>query len=416
MAKAKKLPSGSWRCQAYSHSEPVTNTEGRVIKDPKTGKPKMRRVYESFTAGSKKEAELLAAQFQVGKNTTIAKGKAKTADMTLSEAIDAYIESRETLDRSPTTLQEYRCTQKYGFQDLMEMKLSEIDETILQYAINAEACRPAARRKNNVPISAKRLKNEWGLISAVLKKYRKDFIFSVELPPTLERVPDLIPAETVLRIIKGTEIELAVLLAAWLSFSMSEIRGLTKSKSISPDGNYIRIAEVMITVNGASVRKDIGKNKYRNRTHRIPPYIKTLIDQVPGDTLVPFTGATIYFRWIKLLNDNHLPHMTFHDLRHLNASVMALLRVPDKYAQERGGWKSDKIMKRVYTQTFAEERERVDNTIDEYFGNIVDGKEQQKKEVSKQIQKVLDNADLDNWQDALLDFIQHEMQHKKIKA
>ena len=137
-----------------------------------------------------------------------------------------------------------------------------------------------------------------------------------------------------------------------------------------------------------------------------------MIDQVPGDTLVPFTGATIYFRWIKLLNDNHLPHMTFYDLRHLNASVMALLRVPDKYAQERGGWKSDKIMKRVYTQTFAEERERVDNTIDEYFGNIVDGKEQQKKEVSKQIQKVLDNADMDNWQDALLDFIQHEMQHE----
>lgn len=38
--------------------------------------------------------------------------------------------------------------------------------------------------------------------------------------------------------------------------------------------------------------------------------------------------------------------MTFHDLRHLNASVMAALRIPDKYAQERGGWKSDKIMKK----------------------------------------------------------------------
>ena len=62
--------------------------------------------------------------------------------------------------------------------------------------------------------------------------------------------------------------------------------------------------------------------------------------------------------------------MTFHDLRHLNASVMAALRIPDKYAQERGGWKSDKIMKTVYTQTFSEIRTAVDDKIDGYFDNI----------------------------------------------
>ena len=122
------------------------------------------------------------------------------------------------------------------------------------------------------------------------------------------------------------------------------------------------------------------ENKYRNCTHRIPPYIKSLIKQVPRNILVPFTSAALYFRWIKLLDDNQLPHMTFHDLRYLNAPVMALLRIPDQYAQERGGWKSDKIMKRVYTQTFAEDRERVDDTIDEYFENILNGKEQKKKE------------------------------------
>lgn len=34
--------------------------------------------------------------------------------------------------------------------------------------------------------------------------------------------------------------------------------------------------------------------------------------------------------------------------------MMALLQVPDKYAQERGGWKSDQVMK-------------VDNMMDGYF-------------------------------------------------
>ena len=179
---------------------------------------------------------------------------------------------------------------------------------------------------------------------------------------------DLIPAEVLLPAIKDTELELPVLLAAWLSFSMSEIRGLTKSKSIS--GDHIRIAEVVVVVAGKDHRKEIAKNKYRNRTHRIPPYIKSLIDKVPGDRLVTLTEAQIYHRWIKFQDEHRFKHMTFHDLRHLNASIMAALRIPDKYAQERGGWKSDKIMKKVYTQTFSEIRTAVDDKIDGYFDNI----------------------------------------------
>ncbi len=38
MAKAKKLPSGSWRCLVYSHTEKVL--------DKKTGLMKDKRVYE----------------------------------------------------------------------------------------------------------------------------------------------------------------------------------------------------------------------------------------------------------------------------------------------------------------------------------------------------------------------------------
>lgn len=71
-----------------------------------------------------------------------------------------------------------------------------------------------------------------------------------------------------------------------------------------------------------------------------------------------------------------IAHITFHNLRHLNASVMARLRIPDKYAQERGGWKSDKVMKNTYMQTFSKERERVDNIIDNYFENIMQHKKE----------------------------------------
>ncbi len=40
MPTAKKLPSGSWRCQVFSHYEYVNQDDGGVKK---------KRIYESFT-------------------------------------------------------------------------------------------------------------------------------------------------------------------------------------------------------------------------------------------------------------------------------------------------------------------------------------------------------------------------------
>ena len=423
MAKAKKLPSGSWRCLAYSHSEPEFDPAGNPVIDPKTKKQKQKRIYESFTSDNptpagKREAELAAAEFQASKSTPEFKKRRDYGSMTLTEAIDKYIESREMLNRSPTTIQDYRCIQKNGFQDLMDAKLKELDEQILQEAINVESKRPSnGREKGKKPISAKRLKNEWGLITAVLYKYRPGLnLKTLELPQTTTRVVELPAAKDVLRIIKGTDIELPVLLAAWLSFSMSEVRGLTKSKSIS--GNYISIREVVVTVGGKPIRKEMAKNPTRNRRHRIPPYIQKLIEQVKGDVLVPLSGNALYHRWIKLLDDNHMEHITFHDLRHLNASVMALLRIPDKYAQERGGWKSDKVMKGIYMQTFSEEREKVDDIVDDYFDSLIDKPKEDFKDkmLPEDIMEMLKTNNPDGWYDALLRFMQHEMQHDNKKA
>ena len=369
MPTAKRLPSGSWRCQAYSHSVIQTDKNGNIIYG-KDGKPKKKRIYESFTSDDtsrrgKIEAEAMANDFLMNRK---GKGKKRLSDgnMTLLEGIEKYITQHEE-SLSPTTLRDYNITKRNGFQDIMLLKIKDFDEDILQDAVNRESKRfSKVRTRNPKPISAKRLRNEYGLIRTVLKKYRKDIDFEeISLPKVPPRQPELIQPEIILDIIKGTDIELAVLLAMWLSFSQSEIRGLTKSKSI--DGDYITIKEVVVDGADGTTRKSIGKNKYRNRRHKMPAYIKNLVDQVDGDVLVPMNGNMIYRKWIQLLDKNNLPHITFHDLRHVNASVMALLRIPDKYAQERGGWKSDKVMKTVYQQTFSDEREAVDRRIDEYF-------------------------------------------------
>ena len=92
---------------------------------------------------------------------------------------------------------------------------------------------------------------------------------------------------------------LACLLAAWLSLSMSEIRGLTKSKSIYNDQLYV--VETLVRVKRQDVRKEGGKEEERSRALDIPPYIQKLIDRVPGDVLVPLTGKQIYGRFKKAI-------------------------------------------------------------------------------------------------------------------
>ena len=104
--------------------------------------------------------------------------------------------------------------------------------------------------------------------------------------------------------------------------------------------------------------------------------------------------------------------MTFHDLRHENASIMAMLKIPDKYAQERGGWKTDKIMKDVYTHTFSEERAAADNIVDNYFVGIINPEAKKSQELlPNDIIKILQTSNPDGWFDALLEYMQHEMQH-----
>ena len=131
MPTAKKLPSGSWRCQAYSHTEKVF--------DEKTGKIKRKRVYESFYSTDpgpkgRKEAELAAVRFSANKYRGDAI-KGRYDDLTLREGINLYINRCKALGRSPTTIHDYEIIRDYAFQDIMYMRMRDLNERTLQSAI-----------------------------------------------------------------------------------------------------------------------------------------------------------------------------------------------------------------------------------------------------------------------------------------
>ena len=280
----------------------------------------------------------------------------------LKDACLKYIESAKGR-LSPSTIDGYERIVSNGFPDLMGKRICDIDQKTLQNAIDGECKRFNHRGQKYTP---KTVTNRYTFIATVLKGYDKNY--KVYLPEVQNTPVFILTPEEIFNAVRGTPVELPVLLSMWLSFTMSEIRGLTKSKSIR--GDQISVVETVVRINGADVRKPGGKEQKRTRTLGLPEYIKDLIDKVEGDVIVSQTPASITNRFYRLLEKNNLPHINFHKLRHINASVMAFLQIQPEIADQRGGWKTSYTRERVYTHVFTPQRKEADRKIDEYFTNI----------------------------------------------
>lgn len=128
---------------------------------------------------------------------------------------------------------------------------------------------------------------------------------------------------------------------------------------------------MIVNVGNTPIEKKAAKTVESRRKMTVPPIIQDMVDKVDGEYITKLSGESIYKRFKRVVKKHGYPDLTFHDLRHLNASIMLLLGVPDKYAMERGGWSTTSTLKRVYQETFSSEREKMDTRIDSYFENIL---------------------------------------------
>jgi integrase len=328
---AKKLPSGSWRCRAY---------------DSKTKSTK------SFTAPTKKEAEFLANEWLTGRKKLPAENK------TVKQAITDYIELKKAI-LSPKTIDTYNITLRRQYSEgFLSCKLGDLDGVVIQAEVNLMTSK----------FSPKTVHNAHGLLASALKTYFPELRYSVTLPPVQKRVRTLPTAGEILPLFAGHELELVVLLAVWLGLRMGEIRGLERSDF---DGGVILIKRTKVTLSdGTHIDKETAKTVESRRPLQVPAPIMELVNKLPEGRITPLNGRQIYDRFVDTMHAAGYYGVTFHDLRHVNASVMLQLGIPDKYAMERGGWSTTATLKRVYQETFAEERKNVDAKIDSYFEEI----------------------------------------------
>lgn len=355
MSKPKKLASGNWNMRVYLY----TDENGKQI-------------IESVTRPTRAECEYAAAELKFTR-----KAPAKPSKKTVREAIQEYIALSELL--SPTTLASYDVILKNAFVSIMDVPVEDLNDTAMQVAINAEAKR--STNKTHKPISAKTVKNEYGLLAAALKA-TCDKSFRVRLP-SVQHKNELLPEPAlIMQAIKGTKVELPCLLAMWCGMRMSEIRGLTFG---AVHDGFIFVDRVLVEINGELILKDLAKTDASIRKISAPAQILELIGEQSKERIKSFDGDVLRLNDALIVEGTHSEiygafqravapfgiKMRFHDLRHVFASTMLnVIGLPSKLVQLEGGWSSPSVMTKVYSQGISSAQVAAAQARDEYFSGL----------------------------------------------
>lgn len=315
LPKARKLPSGSWYTRVTVNGE----------------------VY-NITRATAKECEREAAAIKSGaKHATTAKDS-----RLLYDVVDEYINSRSAV-LSPSTCRGYRQIQRNNVQQLMQMQVGQIDSTVAQRAINAEA----------KVHSAKTVKNVGSLICSALNEICGIQI-KLKYPQLVEPEHNFIHEEDIpsfLAGIKDYKHELIILCC---------LHGLRCSEAMALRRCDIDTESHVIHVRGAAVRDEnemlVYKKETKTKTSRrdVPiliPRLLEIVPDIPADERLfdGSCGTDIYHAVQRGCKRAGIPQVSVHDLRRTFASLCAG-RIDEKICQELGGWHDLYTMRKIYQQ------------------------------------------------------------------
>ena len=346
----RKLPSGAWFIQLRLNgvSVPVT---------------------ASTKTECKNQAQLIKAEHRAGKR------EIRQADITLSKAIDNYIQKRKNT-LSPSTTAGYKRIQSYRFKTFMSKKLSEID---LQAMCDAEAtlCSPRT------------LKNSYRLVQSVLKE-NGIAAKPVTLPVMQQKTKPFLEPDDVKKLIAsvaGTGEALPVLLG---------LHSLRRSEILALEWSDVDLDKKTISVSGAVVKDENGKfikketNKNTSSTRTIPimiPELEDALKAVPVEMregkLVTIYGDDVSRRVNKACERAGVPKVGTHGLRHAFASTAYHVGLSPLETMEIGGWADTTTMNRIYTHLASKDRLKAENKLSDFFKNANENANGEKETHSK---------------------------------
>lgn len=340
MEKAKRLPSGKWRTKLY------------LGKD-REGKKK----YKSFTANTKKESEQKVIDY-------LKEHKIKNAEEIyngyITDAVKDYIDLKSD-SLSPNTIRGYKTIYRNQIQLLKDIRVSDFTTQDHQKWID----------KISKDLKAKSVKNIDGLLVSSLKHY--NIILKPIVLPQKEYSKMYIPTtEDIKKIIEyftnrnNKEMIKAVYLAATGTLRRGEVCAL-QGEDVDFENNTIFIHKsVAIDDDGFYIVKE-PKTYSSNRIIEMPKFI---IEMLPKEgNVVKLSLRQVSRQFAKCVKDLEMEHYTFHSLRHYSASIMHSNNIPTQYIMERGGWKSESTLNRIYRNSLDDYKKKFNHQTNQFFEN-----------------------------------------------
>lgn len=340
MATAKKLPSGQYRVRVYD---------------------KKRQTTKSFTAPTKKAAELAAMQWLNGLQSTANESR----KMTVRKAVREYIDSKSNI-LSPSSVRGYEIIYNNSIDGIGDALIADVTEKDLQTWVNG----------NTAKYAPKSVKSQFGLVTAALRQQKKLLDYGSILLPRIKKSDPLIPTmeqiAVILQMVEDTPVELAVTIAVTLGLRQSEIAAL---KWADYDGKslYIHAAVVPCSDHSKLVRKETTKSEASTRRIDVDAVCKERLDRAErkSENISPLTPRHVIKVFQRLCDQNGLPRFTMHALRHGNASMMLVNGIPDKYAMARLGQSSPNMIKNVYQHLYADKQKEYSQKMSDGFSKIL---------------------------------------------
>lgn len=277
------------------------------------------------------------------------------------DLVNAYIVAREGV-LSPSSIDGYQRKAMYNLQSIMDLKVKDLTPERMQAAID----------KDKKKYSGKTIHEAVSLVQSATGLKFPELVKPSKKP---KRKPPVYSSDDLRKLILaladiGGQVEVAGLLAAWLSLRRSEIKGL-RWKDVHP--GYIDVVNARVYDKDHKLVEKETKTDGSTRRLVLDPYIEARISALPRtkDYVITMSTAGIWNGITKACALAGIEHGYLHGLRHTNASVMALLGIDDVYSNKRGGWANSHVRQTVYTDAMTEGEIAAAQLVDSYMTGLI---------------------------------------------
>lgn len=290
-----------------------------------------------------------------------------TDNITVQEAVERYLVLKAKVI-SPSTLRSYKGIYENHIEKQMigSVKLSALTPVKVQSWVSELAGK----------VSAKTVKNCYGLFTAAVATFAPELHFYTKLPQRMRPDTHTPSSLDVLKLAEfahqlgKVDLFRAILLGSVCMMRRGEICALTVS-DIDFEHNTIRINKSQVrTATGYAIKPP--KTESSNRII-VAPQVVMLNMPKEGDRVVNINAEILSRNFAKLVKRLGIEHCRFHDLRHYGASILATgaAGVSTEAIKARGGWSGDSMMKRVYINQIGKEIDKETELINDFFDNRV---------------------------------------------